>query len=409
MGSERKSIVIAGGGVIGASIAYELSKLPGLDITLIDIKKSGNATRASAGGLWAIGESVGLGCGVIFFKTLSKQRQESGDRALEIQRPHQLPTFFFDFCLQSNQLFPGLWRELMDLTGIDFKLRQTGLNFILYDQADREYAQSIYDSIPHLQDQIEWLDRNQLRRQEPFVTSSAIGALKFIKDDQVNPYLLMQALVAGAKGQGVKVIRNEVVGVKVENGRVRGVQTRDGDYPCEELINSAGAWAREIGMMVGLSIPVEPVKGQIVLTEKLPPLLRACWSTSDCYIAQKDNGEILIGSTTENAGFNTLNSFEQLKSLCAGAMRAIPALASCNIKRTWAGLRPGTPDEIPILGRAPGLAGYINACGHFRTGILTSAITARMIVDVVLDRQSLSQPDVTPFLLDRFEKISKSP
>ncbi len=152
--------------------------------------------------------------------------------------------------------------------------------------------------------------------------------------------------------------------------------------------------------MAGVRIPVTPIKGQIVLSQRLPKVLRSCLSTGDCYIAQKDHGEILIGSTTEDKGFDTSTTFSEIRQLCAGATKAIPALAKVNLKRTWAGLRPGSPDEIPILGPVPDLTGYLNACGHFRTGILTSAITGELLRSVLLGRET--PVPLEPFLLSRF-------
>ena len=142
-------IVIAGGGIIGSAVAYYLSKNTDHSIALIDIKKPGNATRASAGGLWPIGESVGLGCGVIFFKTLSKRIAEASGRELPPLRPHVLPEFFFDFCLRSNSMFPGLADEMKNNYGLDFKLEKTGLKFIMYNDSDIIYAKQIAASIPH--------------------------------------------------------------------------------------------------------------------------------------------------------------------------------------------------------------------------------------------------------------------
>lgn len=397
-------IVIVGGGVVGTSIAYQLSKDPSISITLIDIKKPGNATQASAGGLWAIGESVGLGCGVIFFKTLSKRKKENDGKEV-VARPHQLPPFFFDFCLKSNDLFPDLSKELKEIGGGDFKLEKTGLKFVMYDDDDIKYAQGIYDSIPHLEDQMAWMDQQQLIEEEPFVNKDAIGALTFLKDDQVNPYLLMNALRQGAKIQGVNFIKGEVTNIETHNQKVTAVYVGEHKIPCNTVINAAGSWAKEIGNMVGVSLPIEPVKGQILLSEKMPKILKSCLSTSDCYIAQKDNGEVLIGSTTENMGFDTSNSHNHLNNLTKGAIKAMPILGNINCKRTWAGLRPGTPDEIPILGSVEGLSGYLNACGHFRTGILTSAITARMINDLV--HGNTPEIDISPFLLNRFNKIQK--
>jgi len=206
-----------------------------------------------------------------------------------------------------------------------------------------------------------------------------------------------------ARQNGVDLYPNvNVTGVLHQGGRIKGVQTAEaGEFHCETLINAAGAWAAELSeWATGQSIPVKPVKGQIVLTERLPRLLNGCITTSDCYMAQKDNGEILIGSTTEEKGFDVSNTFPEINGLVQGAIRCLPELAKVNLTRTWAGLRPGSPDELPILGPVDHIQGYYNACGHFRTGILTSAITGVML-DKVIHNEPLPL-DITPFLASRF-------
>lgn len=399
---KKFDIIIAGGGVIGAACAYFLSRDTKLKIALIDIKKPGNASRASAGGLWAIGESVGLGCGVIFFKTLSKLQSEANGKDIPVMRPHQLPECFFEFALTSNDMYPALHQEMLERHGMDFKFERTGLKFIMYNEDDRIYANQITSGIPHLADQIRWLDADQLRKEEPYVTPDAIGAIDFICDHQVNPYRLVDAYTESARQNGVHLILNsEVTSVLREGNRVVGVDTTSGSYQCNTLINAAGAWADELfHQATGLNMPVYPVKGQIVLSECMPKILNGCISTSDCYIAQKDNGEILIGSTTEEKGFDTTNTLDKITELSQGAMKCLPILKESNIKRCWAGLRPGTPDELPILGAVPGVEGYLNACGHFRTGILTSAITGKLITELVTGQPT--SVDITPFSIVRF-------
>ncbi|KAF7772178.1 hydrogen cyanide synthase HcnC [Pseudoalteromonas citrea] len=399
---KKFDVVIAGGGVIGAACAYFLSRDTKLKVALIDIKKPGNASRASAGGLWAIGESVGLGCGVIFFKTLSKLQSEAKGKDIPVMRPHQLPDCFFEFALASNAMYPSLHKELLEQHGVDFKFEKTGLKFIMYNEDDRIYADQITSGIPHLADQIRWLDAQQLKEEEPYITDDAIGAIDFICDHQVNPYRLVDAYLEGARQNGVELVLNsEVNQVLREGDRVTGVTTQENTYRCDTLINAAGAWADTLfNKATGLNMPVYPVKGQIVLSERLPKVLNGCVSTSDCYIAQKDNGEILIGSSTEEKGFDTTNSLDKITELSQGALKCLPILKDSNIKRCWAGLRPGTPDELPILGYVPGVEGYINACGHFRTGIVTSAITGKLIMELVTGQQT--SLDLTPFSVSRF-------
>ncbi len=407
--SKKYDVVIAGGGVIGAACAYYLSRQKDLSVAMVDFKKPGNASRASAGGLWAIGESVGLGCGVIFFKTLSKLQSEAKGAEIPTMRPHILPECFFELALTSNDMYPALYEELKSKHNVDFKFETTGLKFIIYDQADQAYAKQITAGIPHLKDHIRWLTAEQLREEEPYVNPKAIGAIDFTCDHQINPYRLVDAYTEAARQNGVEMYLNtKISGVKRQGQRVTGIETERGFIGCNTLVNAAGAWANDLcNMATGKQIPVFPVKGQIVLSERMPKVLNGCLSTSDCYIAQKDNGEILIGSTTEEKGYDTTTTLDKIKELSQGATKCMPVLLESNIKRCWAGLRPGSPDELPILGPMKGVDGYINACGHFRTGMLTSAITGELIDQLI--RGLPTTVDLTPFSADRFEGVEVKP
>ncbi len=395
-------VVICGGGVIGAAVAYYLSRQKDLNIALVDYKYPGNASRASAGGLWAMGESTGLGCGVILFKTLSKQMRETGQTDIPHMKPHVMPESFFEMAMASNAMYSDLYEELKDKHGVDFKYERTGLKFILFDEYDRLYAENIVAAIPSRKSQVRWLDQGELQAEEPHVSHEAIGAMEFNCDHQINPYLLNEAYLEAARQNGVELhLNTKVTGIERQGASVTGVITERGRLPCKLMINAAGAWAETISKWAtGFPLPVFPVKGQVLVSEKLPKLLNGCLTTSDCYIAQKDNGEILIGSTTEERGFDTTTDIRFLKELATGAMKSIPALKEMNVKRCWAGLRPGSPDELPILGKVPGIEGYLNACGHFRTGMLTSAITGKLLDELV--RHQPASIDIEPFLFARF-------
>lgn len=394
-------MVVIGGGVIGCSVAYYCAKA-GLRVTLIDQPRPGRATSASAGGLWPLGESVGLGCGVIFHKALAGL----GQLPEGIHGPGQLPKVFLDFALQSNSMFPQLRDELQEVAGIDIELERTSLLFVMYDDADVAFAKPLWEHCPCGQGLIDWLTPDELAKAEPAVTRDLRGALRFHGDDQVNPYRLADGFRTAAKSLGATIFTHTAVtGVEVLAGRVVAVQAGAERYPCNMVVNAAGAWAAEIGRMVGIEIPVRPVRGQIVGTETLPKVLSACLSTSDCYLAQKQHGEIIIGSTTEEVGFNVGVTPEAMKTLAAGAVCAVPFLANVPVKRVWSGLRPGSPDELPILGPMDGIAGYFNACGHFRTGIVTSPVTGLMISELATgDPPSFP---LEPFLFSRFAGASQ--
>jgi len=400
--TKSPDVVVVGGGVIGCAAAYYAAKR-GLRVTLIDRPKRGRATSASAGGLWALGESVGLGCGVIFSKAMAGM----GTLPEGVHGPGQLPGSFLDFALRSNAMFPALSTELRDASGIDFEFERTSLLFLMYDEGDEAFARPLWERCPCGRDLTEWLTPGELARAEPAVTREARGALRFQGDNQVNPYRLADAFRAGARNLGATILTHtEVSGIRISAGRIVGVETAAGDIACDVVVNAAGAWAAQVGRMAGLKIPVHPVRGQIIGTETLPKVLSACLSTTDCYLAQKGHGEVIIGSTTEEAGFEVGVTAAAMKSLSAGAVRAMPFLRDVRVKRVWSGLRPGSPDELPILGPVAGLDGYLNACGHFRTGILTSPLTGLLIAELA-SGEPTSVP-LEPFRLSRFASAGES-
>lgn len=404
---ERGSdVVVIGGGVIGCAVAYYAARR-GLEVTLIDNPKRGRATSASAGGLWPLGESVGLGCGVIFYKATKAACQDTGLEAGHTG-PERLPRSFLDFALASRAMFPALVDELRETGGTDVELEKTSLLFVMYDQGDQAFARDLWDDYPEHRPSFEFLTPAEVAAAEPALTTDLVGALRFHDDDQLNPYRLADAFRAAARAHGATIrSHTEVTGIRRAGHRVTGVVTRDGVIPCRIAVNAAGAWAGQVARTAGVDVPVHPVRGQIVCTETLPHVLNACLSTTDCYLAQKRHGEIIIGSTTEDAGFDTSVTGSAIGSLTAGAIRAVPDLARVAVKRVWSGLRPGSPDELPILGPVDGLSGLLLACGHFRTGVLNAPLTGLMLADLIAG--DLPSHPIEPFLLSRFGQAMAAP
>lgn len=397
-------VVIAGGGVIGCSIAYALSRSRALSVAVVDKKKPGNATRASAGGLWPVAEAVGTGCEVIIFRAYCERMAKDPGASSIPQWPHKAPDFFVDLTLRSTAMYPALADELRAEHGLDIKLIRSGLKFLAFDETDRRFTEHLVESNPRLRQYMHWIDADELHREEPHVAKAALGALVFTVDDHVNPFALLECYREAAQRNGVTFLSDtEVKAVEMKGGRVEAIRTDAGMLGCDLLINAAGAWASDLTQMVlGRPIPVMPVKGQVVLTERLPPIMRSSLSATDCYIVQKDNGELFIGSTFEDKGYDTTITEAEIRGLCAGALKCIPMLENVNIKRTWAGLRPGTPDDLPILGPVRGIEGYLNACGHSRLGITTAAVTSEIIA--ALAHGKPPPVDITPYLLDRYDR-----
>jgi hydrogen cyanide synthase HcnC len=342
-------VVVIGGGAIGSCVAFLLARR-GASVTLLDASTPGRATSASAGGLWPLGESLGLGCGVIFHAT--KGGNTNGSTAAhEGPGPEPLPRRFMEFLCASNERFPWLAQELLAKTGLDVEAEVgTGLLYLLYDEGQKRHARAILEWLGEDRRRVEAWTPAQVRARDPLVTGDLLGAIHFPGDNQVNPMLLAEALKRGALAKGARYVPEaRVRRIEMARGRIEAVESDAGRFACGALVNAAGAWSGQIAELAGVSIPIHPVRGQIVCTETLQAgTLRSNLSTRDCYILQKSHGEVIIGSTTEHRGFDTSVRYENARSLAAGAVRAVPALRTATVKRVWAGLRPGTPDELPL-------------------------------------------------------------
>jgi hydrogen cyanide synthase HcnC len=312
-----------------------------------------------------------------------------------------LPEAFRDFLVRSNRRFPGLAEEIRDQTGIDIEFAAgAGLLFPLYGEEHRAFVDGVRSSLPP-DAKLHLLTPAETARLEPNLTRDLLGAALLEGEHQVNPLLLAEGFKRAAIRRGAQFRHDtRVTALRREGNRIVGVEIGPEFLPCETVVNAAGAWAGRLANRVHIELPIEPVRGQVVLTETLPPVLKGCASTPACYLAQKAHGEILIGSTTERVGFDVAVTSDALAALCRGAVRALPCLRTVSIKRTWAGLRPGTPDELPILGAAPGIQGYVNAAGGFRTGIVASPLTGEVVAQIILAEES-SVP-VEPFSVERF-------
>lgn len=390
------NIVVVGGGVFGCLVSYVLARR-GCQVTLLDKDYPGSATSASAGGLWAVGESIGLGCGVIFHGKEGKANIDAG--------PQPLPREFMEFLMESNRYFPALTQEFERHSGIHIEAEKgTGLLYVIYNDKEQQYASSLLDWLSNSDVDVEEWSSQQVCQREPLMTAEQQGGVYFPGDNQVNPMLLANAARQSATALGAVFKNNtEVTGIRMNNGSVTGVDTTHGHFECDVLVNAAGSWSGQLAKLAGLDLPIFPVRGQILCTEAMrKQTLNFNLSTSDCYILQKAHGEILIGSTTEFCGYDVEVPVENLVGLANGARRALPMLSQSIVKRSWSGLRPGTPDEFPILGPVTEIPNYFNATGGFRTGIVGAPLSAEIVAAHIL---GLEQPfDPEHFLASRFTK-----
>ena len=284
-----QDVIVVGGGVFGCAVAYELAKRS-VKVLLLDSSLPGRATSASAGGLWPVGEAVGLGCGVIYHAT---QETEANLGSV----PEALPDVFRDFLVASNERFPALSDDLCERTGIDIELAAgIGLIFLMYTPHEQAIVDSIARSLPR-GNVLEILTPEEVVDLEPRITRDLMGAALLPGEHQVNPMLLAEAYKRAAINAGATFRHDtRVTGLRRRGDRVVGVEIGHDFLSSEVTVNAAGAWSGELAASAEIELPVFPVRGQIVLTESLPSVLRGCISTSDCYLNQKAHGEVLIGS-----------------------------------------------------------------------------------------------------------------
>ncbi len=367
---QKTEVAIIGGGLSGSSVAYHLARR-GVRSVIVERRTiAGEASGANAGALWPQGEL-------------------------------STPGPYLDLALTSFGRFPRLAEELLDLTGIDVEFQMSGLLDVIEDR--RQYV-AIESALGWRREHglsFELMSQEDVHRFEPALSPGVEGGLFFPHEGDVNPMALNNAYAVGAQRLGARYLsETEVQGIEVRGGRVQGLLTSAGSIAADLVVVAAGAWSPAIGEMVGLRIPVRPVRGQIMITEAMPPLFTHCLVAGHVYLVRKANGNVVIGATQEEVGYCKEMTVDGLADLAEQAGRMVPALRNASIIRSWCGLRPGSYDDAPFLGSAPGPEGMVLATGHFRNGCLLSPATGQVISEHIVDgRSSIS---LRPFRLERY-------
>jgi len=295
-----------------------------------------------------------------------------------------------------NQKFADYVRAfgLGEETGIDVEYLRSGSLHLARSEKEVEAMKK-----RAAQDDLEWLSREEAQKREPALSPSIHGALYVPGDYQVNNPRLVQALAKGAILHGAEFIQGApVIDITREGSRVTGVKTSYETINGGYVVISAGCWSGQIGALIGWAIPVEPARGQMVVTEALPPLIRHVIWSDDFYLVPRATGEILMGSTVEFVGFDKRVTLEGMSQLTQEGINIVPSLKGHSFVRAWAGLRPYSQTRSPILGPVPGLEQVAIASGHFRNGILLGLITGKLMKELIVDnRPSIS---LEPFYLE---------
>lgn len=345
-------VIVIGGGIIGVSLAIELRRRQ-LDVLVLDRGQPGSEASAAGAGMLV---------------------------ASEVESPAQL----CELALRSAVMYPDFVREAEVTSGLAVDFSRTGAITLAYDQSRLRGEPLSGERLAHL---------------EPALAASSFPAA-YVPEDFVDPRTLMPALIAWAKATGAHIHGGaEVESLTVEREAITGVRTTRTSFRSEIVVNCAGAWAGQIG---GVNLPTRPVKGHMLalLPQKPYPIQHVIRHRElEVYLVPRRDGRIAVGSTLEEAGFDKLVDTATIQRLHQLAADIIPELGEARLHESWTGLRPATPDGLPLLGPTS-LLGYFVATGHFRNGILLAPASALAIAELVTGAALTF--DLTPFSPQRF-------
>ena len=381
--------IIVGGGIIGCSVAWQLARR-GQKVLVLE------KTDVASG-------SAGATDGVVGYHT-------------------KKPGIQMELAKASIEMFRTLAQELGE--EIEYGLEAGGMQPV-EDELQWNILSGIVAEQCKSGVDIRMISAEEARRLEPNLAPDIYGALYSPTSGKINPLKLTFAYEKAAKRLGVEFLLGaEVSGFVVENGVVTGVTTADGRSfsAAKAVVNACGARAGQVAALAGLDLPIRPRKGQLAITQPIGPFLKA---TVQCArynvikfrpeavtdpsslrlgaslsIEQQENGSLVIGGTRELVGFDTDNTFEAVEVMLRRAARFFPRLKDVGIVRCFAGVRPYTPDGLPLLGPVTSLPHFYMAAGHEGDGIALSPITGKLIAELIAE--GTCSFDLTAFSPDRF-------
>ena len=354
-----KEIVVIGGGAIGLAIAVDL-KLRGADVTVISRDVQQAASWAAAGMLAPMAE--------------------------QIAHPGML-----ELCLNSRWAYPEWTRKLEDITGMKTNYAPCGI-LAPVTKLSKTAQDSSNNAV--------WLDKQSIQFYQPGLGEQVIGGWWYPEDGQVDNRSLMDCLIQATKVLGINVKEGIAVqAIGQRKGKVTSIFTSVGELEAHKYVLATGSWSSEL-----LPIPIRPVKGQM-LSLRMPheanqplPLQKVLYGER-IYLVPRRDGRLVIGATAEDVGWIPHNTPQGIQSLLQKAIELYPKVANWQIEDFWWGFRPGTPDELPILGHSPCDNLYL-ATGHYRNGILLAPATAAAIANLILENKE--DPLLSNFSWQRF-------
>ncbi|WP_433215696.1 glycine oxidase ThiO [Microtetraspora malaysiensis] len=341
-------VVVVGGGVVGLSAAWRAVR-GGLSVAVVDPDPGAGASHAAAGMLAPVSEVT------------------------YTEEP------LLRLGLASLERWPSFRDELQEESGVDIDYRAEGTLEVAYGPDDMSYLEDLAAFEETLGLPVERLTGRECRKFEPMLSPSVRGGLLAAGDAWVNPRLVMRALQAAFERAGGTLVRDRVTELVVDGDEARGVRLASGEErTADRVVIAAGSWSASLAP----GLPVRPVKGQILRLRGPKDFLSRCVRGkvhgSPAYLVPRGDGEITLGATVEELGFDDRVTAGGVYELLRDARELVPGITELELAETTVGFRPGTPDNLPLIG--PAVArGVIAATGHHRGGVLLAPVTAEAV------------------------------
>lgn len=354
--------IIVGGGVIGLLTAYYLSQELGKDSTKVVLVERGEIGKESS---WA------------------------GGGILSPLYPWRYPDAVTQLVQWSQAQYPGLCQQLTDTTGIDPQWTHSGL--LILDQTEITTAQTWAQTHKLT---LQTVSSHDLYEIEPKLSHAFDQGLWLPDVAQVRNPRLVKALQHYLQQRGVTLMdHTELTDILTEGQTVRGIRTERGDLASPSVIIACGAWSAPFLQPLGLTLDVHPVRGQMILLQTEPDLVQRMVMNEGRYVIPRRDGSVLVGSTLEHVEFDKRTTASAKETLQQAAVQLIPALRDYEVALQWAGLRPGSSDDIPTIAEHPNLKGLFINAGHYRNGVVTAPASARLMANMVLQQTPIINPN----------------
>ncbi len=366
-------VAVVGGGAIGCSIAYHAAGR-GARVVLLEAERLGSGSSGALAGM------------------LSGQA--------ETEKSHPMR----DLMIRGREYHKTLAKDLYETTDLDPGYVWDGALRTARDGASEVRLREEHAWNERAGLAFQWLSGDEARELEPALSPAVTAGLYLPEDGQVNPPQLLNALAIGAAIRGAELTEaTRVVGFVTDGQRVTGLRTTRGRISTGSVVVACGAFSNVLSEQLGVELPVYPLKGEMIVTNMWPSPIKAnVWDSANFYVVPKRDGRVIIGATEEPNVHDRSPTLGGVADLSRAAVNLIPTLSGAAFVSTWGGLRPATRSGLPVLGPAGGWEGFLLATGHFRNGVLLSAITGQIIGALALGEKS--PVDISPFLHERLEE-----